>query len=267
MKKSCVAAICGGVVLSLGASAAAPSFTFWTTAGSSRLYGNQTGPGTGAFRNYNGPGLTIKVAGSRVGGVDATFTGIQQILTGTYGPFTVVDVWWRSRTGPTSVRLQDALGQELLTAYFDAATLDWYPKSSTTPGVWGVQLSSDRLLPSRVERGPLLDGVLPQGTIPEVYFRFVGSNFGQPSNKDGVLEFMRGEVEPSGYASFVYACRADFNNDTVVDDSDFAGFVQAYATMTCKRGDPCRADFNDDGFVDDDDFATFASAYDKMLCN
>lgn len=267
MKMARVAALCGGVVLSFAAVAAAPNFSFWTTAGSWRLYGERVGPATGVFRNYGGPGLTIFVKGSEVGGTDATFTGIQQDLSGTYGTFTTVDVRLRSRTGPTSVRLQNAAGKELLTAHFEAATIDWFPKSSTSLLPWGVQLESDRSLPSRIERGPLLDGVLPPGTIPSVYFRLVGANFGQPQNDGGVLEFIRGEVEPSGYSGFVYACRADFNNDTVVDDADFAGFVQAYASMTCERGDPCRADFDEDDTVDDADFAAFALAYDRLTCD
>jgi hypothetical protein len=67
--------------------------------------------------------------------------------------------------------------------------------------------------------------------------------------------------------SFTYACRADINNDAVVDDADFEGFIVEYAKMKCDRSDVCRGDFNEDGFVDDNDFAAFALAYDRLLCD
>lgn len=267
MHMGLAAAIGGVVAFCSGALAGSPTVAFWTTAGSCPLYGERAAPDVGRFITFSfGTGLTIKVAGSDVGGTDATFTGIEQRVTGEYGPYQIVDVWRRSTTRETSVRLQDAMGNVLLTVYFDRGTMDWYLKDASLSLGWGMFLTSDRTAPSRVERGPLLDGVLPPGTMPSVFYRMVGTGFGVPFDNAGILEFRRGKTESSGTAAFVYACRADFNNDSVVDDADFTGFVQAYALMVCQRGDPCRADFDDDDFVDDRDFAAFVAAYDRLLC-
>lgn len=64
-------------------------------------------------------------------------------------------------------------------------------------------------------------------------------------------------------------CPADFNNDGMVDDSDFVLFSLAYNILDC--ADPsmpsgCPCDINDDGIVDDSDFSQFALAYDALLC-
>ncbi|MBL8875760.1 MAG: S8 family serine peptidase [Phycisphaerae bacterium] len=64
-------------------------------------------------------------------------------------------------------------------------------------------------------------------------------------------------------------CPADFNNDTVVDDLDFAVFAVAYELFDC--ADPnmpagCPSDLAPNGFVDDGDFVVFASAYDALNC-
>jgi len=268
MHMGLAAAVCGGVALCSIALAGSPTVAFWTTAGSCPLYGDRVMPGSGRFTTFTfGSGLTIRVSGSDVGGTDATFTGIQQTVFGEYGSYEIVDVWRRSTTRETSVRLQDAMGNVLLTVYFARGTMDWYLQDSSLSLGWGMFLTSDRAAPPRVERGPLLDGVLPPGTMPSVVYRMVGTGFGVPFDNAGILEFKRGKTESAGTADFVYACRADFNNDAVVDDSDFTGFVLAYAAMACQRGDPCRADFNNDGVVDDSDFAAFAVAYDRLLCD
>ncbi|MBX3387952.1 MAG: hypothetical protein KF691_00710 [Phycisphaeraceae bacterium] len=67
----------------------------------------------------------------------------------------------------------------------------------------------------------------------------------------------------------VIVCRADFNCDAAVDDSDFVFFVAAYNILDC--ADPsmpagCSADLNGDGFVDDSDFVLFVAAYNALLC-
>ncbi|MBL8874807.1 MAG: hypothetical protein JNM86_03310 [Phycisphaerae bacterium] len=67
----------------------------------------------------------------------------------------------------------------------------------------------------------------------------------------------------------VFTCRADLNNDGVVDDDDFLIFVKAYNTLVCD--DPgmaagCPADLNEDGFVDDADFQLFIGAYNDLIC-
>ncbi|HEX8877305.1 MAG TPA: hypothetical protein VF777_11180 [Phycisphaerales bacterium] len=65
------------------------------------------------------------------------------------------------------------------------------------------------------------------------------------------------------------ACSADFNNDTIVDDSDFVIFAAAYNILDCL--DPtmparCPADLNGDSTVEDLDFQLFVVAYNDVLC-
>lgn len=65
------------------------------------------------------------------------------------------------------------------------------------------------------------------------------------------------------------ACPGDFNNDGLVDDSDFLVFLQSYNILDC--ADPamtpaCPADFNHDGLVDDFDFIVFVATYNALLC-
>lgn len=64
-------------------------------------------------------------------------------------------------------------------------------------------------------------------------------------------------------------CRADFNCDGGVDDTDFIGFLSAYNMLDC--ADPampagCPADLNSDAVVDDADFTLFVQAYNRLLC-
>ncbi|MGH7243289.1 MAG: immunoglobulin domain-containing protein [Phycisphaerales bacterium] len=64
-------------------------------------------------------------------------------------------------------------------------------------------------------------------------------------------------------------CRADFNCDGGVDDTDFIDFVIAYNILDC--ADPtmtagCPADLNTDALVDDGDFTVFVQAYNRLLC-
>lgn len=65
-------------------------------------------------------------------------------------------------------------------------------------------------------------------------------------------------------------CRADFNCDGAVDDTDFVSFLNAYNILDC--ADPampagCPADITLDGVVDDSDFTAFVQAYNRLLCN
>ncbi|MBX3388676.1 MAG: hypothetical protein KF691_04395 [Phycisphaeraceae bacterium] len=74
------------------------------------------------------------------------------------------------------------------------------------------------------------------------------------------LRISAGEVDP---------CPADFNDDGLVDDSDFLAFVVGYNILDC--ADPsmpagCPADINGDGFVDDSDFILFVAAYNELIC-
>jgi hypothetical protein len=128
-----------------------------------------------------------------------------------------------------------------------------------------MTLTNNPAAASRIERGPLLDGVLPAGTMPGVAFRSDGVRFASPIPDAGVLEFSRGEVTSRGVAAFSYACRADLSNDSLVDDADFQRFIDGYEAGVCASAF-CRADFNDDGLIDDADFTIFAAAYDILTC-
>lgn len=267
MNMGFAAAICGGAALCTSVSAAPAAFKFQHESGWWTLYGNRVAPDAGAFTNFPaGVGLTIKILGSQVGGSDKTFSGIQQVVTGEYGPYVLEGGWLRSRVRSITIRLQDQQATELMTIYFDAGTMEWIAAGPSELG-WVMNMYIDQSKPSRVERGPLLDGVIPPGTMTSAIVTMRGEKFGAPQSNAGVLEFLRGQVRSSGYVTFTYACRADINNDTVVDDADFQGFVLEYAKMKCDRSDVCRGDFNGDGFVDDSDFAAFALAYDRLLCD
>ena len=64
-------------------------------------------------------------------------------------------------------------------------------------------------------------------------------------------------------------CPADFNQDYVVDDSDFVQFAEQYTMWDCHAADmpgACAADLNDDDVVDDSDFMLFAGWYGVMVC-
>lgn len=65
------------------------------------------------------------------------------------------------------------------------------------------------------------------------------------------------------------ACPADFNDDGLVDDSDFVAFANGYNILDC--ADPsmpvgCPADLSGDGVVEDADFVIFVAAYNELLC-
>ncbi|MBN8598035.1 MAG: hypothetical protein J0L78_10215 [Planctomycetes bacterium] len=65
------------------------------------------------------------------------------------------------------------------------------------------------------------------------------------------------------------SCPADFNNDLVVDDADFAAFASAYDTLDCgvlAMPIGCPADLNGDGLVEDGDFVLFVMGYDALEC-
>ncbi|MBX3381637.1 MAG: hypothetical protein KF805_16195 [Phycisphaeraceae bacterium] len=62
------------------------------------------------------------------------------------------------------------------------------------------------------------------------------------------------------------SCAADFNNDGLVDDSDFVVFVAKYNTLLVP-GEFRPGDLNGDSVCDDSDFVIFAAAYNDLLCN
>lgn len=104
----------------------------------------------------------------------------------------------------------------------------------------------------------LLDEVLPAG----YYELSVGAVV--QSNSSAAFRVL-GRFVPAG------SCLCDLNADGLVDDADFAIFVDQYATAICAFLNPapvppCAADFTFDFVVDDDDFVVFASAYDALLC-
>lgn len=64
-------------------------------------------------------------------------------------------------------------------------------------------------------------------------------------------------------------CPADLNNDSLVDDLDFALFAISYEAFDCAAPSMpagCPADIVPSGFVDDSDFVAFAAAYDALSC-
>ncbi len=80
---------------------------------------------------------------------------------------------------------------------------------------------------------------------------------------NGTIDF------PANVIPLAAPCPGDLNGDSIVDDSDFVIFADAYNLLDC--ADPampadCPADLNADLIVDDSDFVLFASAYDALLC-
>lgn len=88
-----------------------------------------------------------------------------------------------------------------------------------------------------------------------------------------------GNVQPLIYELFGAAgaaverprCPSDLNYDRVVDNRDFALFVEGYNIVDCAETQPwdltgCTADLDRDGSVDTTDFALFATAYNAFLC-
>ncbi|MBX3389084.1 MAG: hypothetical protein KF691_06465 [Phycisphaeraceae bacterium] len=64
-------------------------------------------------------------------------------------------------------------------------------------------------------------------------------------------------------------CRADLNDDGVVDETDYVMFICAYNLVDCDESDMpahCPADLNDDGIVEDADFTIFSAAYNAYDC-
>ena len=62
-------------------------------------------------------------------------------------------------------------------------------------------------------------------------------------------------------------CPADFNNDGMVDDADYAILAAAYNDLSCPPAPAeCPCDLNLDGAVDDADFALFLLSYDLSVC-
>ncbi|MBX3388907.1 MAG: S8 family serine peptidase [Phycisphaeraceae bacterium] len=62
-------------------------------------------------------------------------------------------------------------------------------------------------------------------------------------------------------------CAGDLNGDSLVEDSDFEIFIQAYNELIAPGGPYTGADFNGDGFTDDEDFQYFVQSYDQLLCS
>lgn len=62
------------------------------------------------------------------------------------------------------------------------------------------------------------------------------------------------------------SCAADFNNDGLVDDTDFVAFAAKYNDLLVP-GEFRPGDLNGDSQCDDSDFVLFAAAYDNLLCD
>ncbi|MBL8885627.1 MAG: hypothetical protein JNK16_03120 [Phycisphaerales bacterium] len=64
-------------------------------------------------------------------------------------------------------------------------------------------------------------------------------------------------------------CLGDFNEDGLVDDTDFLTFFPQYNILDCADENMpnfCSADLDFDGFVDDADFVKFLASYNNLLC-
>ena len=89
------------------------------------------------------------------------------------------------------------------------------------------------------------------------------------SNADAATGFSYGPIAVRFAFTPRAFCRADLNNDGVVDDNDFSIFVIAYNTLDCAdlaMPSGCPSDLNYSGFVDDEDFQVFVVAYNELLC-
>ena len=99
----------------------------------------------------------------------------------------------------------------------------------------------------------------------------IGANILYDVNNDDEFEDPSGTAPANpasideGYSALLYvsfrSCNADLNGDSVVDNSDFVLFANAYNNFLDTLGD-----FNNDGFTDNSDFVVFANAYNDFLC-
>ncbi len=163
----------------------------------------------------------------------------------------------------------------------------------TTGGVLAIDLASAPLFDSITIKQPYtLGGVLRVALLGG--FNPVGTNLftiidGDPAatRTGGFDAFDLPPVPPSPIprvwrlnyqpqdVTLRLTCKADFNADGLVDDTDFQYFTVAYDELVCpsspnpsfpNQPDPCPADLNADDVVNDDDFVLFAAAYNQILC-
>lgn len=118
------------------------------------------------------------------------------------------------------------------------------------------------------------DGIHPiasflRGAFPTP--RYVYSNTGVLSGDGAVV--VQGFYAPPASREEYYrltldagrVCRADFDGDGIVADSDFVIFLQSMELIDAPFIDD-RCDLNDDGMVEDADFGEFALAYGELVC-
>ncbi len=197
---------------------------------------------------------------------------------------TVPDVYYSSQ--PT----MNDLGQVLSNA-------SWIESGVTKVG---IQLWSNGVATKLYTFGPLVPGMtVPSGPLRmNSLGQIIATNVGYPTGfyQDGKWYDLRtlanlpsdvtisllldindlGQIVASGKRGnvnrlFVLSqrafCAADLNLDGIVDDLDYALFIQAYNVIACPTPPAeCPSDLNADGIVDDADFVLFLIAYNLTVC-
>lgn len=101
-------------------------------------------------------------------------------------------------------------------------------------------------------------GTIGFTTVGSIHsMRFVGSPF---STTDNFIDNVSVADHP---------CPADFNEDGLVNDTDFTSFARRYDLLDCNgpnMGGGCVGDLNRDWVIDDADFQIFTVAYDALVC-
>lgn len=121
---------------------------------------------------------------------------------------------------------------------------------------------------------PLADGVSPAGGVvsgaTSSLLTIAMAGIGDSGFYDCVVSTDCGSTASESARLLVGPpCDADFNDDGLVDDSDFQVFAIAYNILDCadpSMGVGCPADLNNDAMVDDADFSLFVPAYSELIC-
>lgn len=136
------------------------------------------------------------------------------------------------------------------------------PLSATSVISTTLDATSNLAGGSSLARLVSLDSTQPAGAYQVVYTI-------QTSDQDLAGALVRPTLTLTVLGTIQASCAGDLNSDTIVDDSDFVLFSDAYNVFDCAdvaMPDGCPSDLNGDQFVDDADFVLFAAAYDALVC-
>ncbi len=226
------------------------------------FYAAATGPDAGEFRSLADSALSVRIDATSGGGEDVVFSGLRQVLTGTLGAAQPAIRGASAPISNASLRLENQDGVELFTISFGRGTFILSESPANVVWTGNVQIDPSGLV--AISRGPLLDDAIPAGDLS--YFTGgIDARIGFPSTSTGTITTAQSRGLVNLQLGVSFACRADFNNDRLVDDSDFIVFARAYDEMTYAESFR-REDMNDDRFVADYDFVQFAAAYDALAC-